>query len=445
MLNIVKEISEGKAKARVSLADLQRQMPELDEIAEELAEATAGINTVEIVTPANAKAEQELWMTMANEGKFIDPEFEYDLELLAEVTDRQLAIKRLLKKLLDMQVVTDEETLVWKMMIQRAEDALKSISLAESIYQADDRGSVRNVLAKYGQPDRELVTRAWDLAGELQEKRTPDKTEAELTAEQQALLNEKKCDAAEIRRWFQRALELNGIAGMWPVVIDEKARAINVQNRSASGRRIVIPSDREASAMKVLELIGHEIECHARDNANGTVMLHDLGGGTLKTDCEILSEGHAKLSDIEFARKYQGKILPAPKPWYVLAISWAKSGMAFSKVAGRLYDLMLSCGMKPETALKTTWATAYRVFRGICDCTNPYGYAFTKDMSYLVGQMMASELEDAGLAYYLEIGILSPEDLVRIASTVKISPEKIAYPYVDAAAQICKEMLAELV
>lgn len=423
------------------MSALRRPMPLLDEALSEVESLISDLNPVELATAVNGKEAQEEWLALANKEGFTNPTFEYDKELLTRTMQKEVPLKTVYRRLLNMKnsLFTDEETLVWTLLTGRVEEALKTVNFAEAIYRRDNREARGIVIQKYGRPDQELISAAWDGVGRSEE--TAEKPELWIGPMQIEKLQKEKLDAKKIRRWLIRALRAYNLN--WPVMIDPEARVIDARDKSRHGKVIIVPEDREVSAMKMLELIGHEVECHVLDSENGSELLHGLGGGALRTDCEELYEGHAKIVDANFHLHYEGKLVE-PMPWYVLAISWALSGMSFAKVAEKLHPLLIENGAAADEALKKTWRICYRIFRGCTDCTNPFGYAFTKDAGYLSGYLQAKNLYEAGLAHWLEIGVLTPEELVKVARTVTFSADDLATPYRDVVSELAEELLVEI-
>lgn len=444
MLNIGSQIVTAQQEASKDLRILNQVPKKLADAMAELEETIGDINPVELVTPINAQEEQELWLALAATRRLIEPQFEYDLDALARVMGRDTELWEVYRRLLDVKnsLVCDEDTLVWRLAMNRAEDALRTLDLATAIFTQDDMDAKRVVLKKYGRPDQDLVTYAWDQVETLRERKPMNRAPSKISENDSRMLCRRKFTAEEIQFWFQRALEIYGLP-YWQVVVDKHARAIDVRDKALHGPAIVIPEDREVNGLKLLELIGHEIECHVRDSANGVALLNRLGGGRLKTDNEVLYEGHAKVMDSEFSRDYTSRLVTTPSPYYVLAMKWALDGNSFSTVADKLQNLILSTGEDPEKALRTTWTTTYRVFRGCTHCENQYGYAFTKDKAYLEGYIYAMQLEHAKLGHWLEIGILSPEELIRVAGVVKFSGKELPHPYMDAVSAIAHELLED--
>ena len=165
---------------------------------------------------------------------------------------------------------------------------------------------------------------------------------------------------------------------------------------------IAIPASRKVSALKLAELVGHEIECHWRNSQNLSLI------NCLKSDDELVYEGLAKDKDLAFQKKYATDSTLAP--FYVLAQNMALEGRGFVGIASFVYDNTAS--------LKKAWTVAYRTLRGLTNTINLHRYAFTKDRAYFEGLLYVQRLRDSGRDVYLNFGALSPRDLEDLSASL---------------------------
>jgi len=280
---------------------------------------------------------------------------------------------------------------------------------------------------------------------------------SELSRDQIAWLEEKVVSADELRdafvtvlRWYDLYYPERHDARRpgFQVAVTPQVSSIDVRDKTESGiPTIFIPARynnpaHHRSRADLLLLIGHEIECHARQSANGQV-LFGFGGGPLKIDQEDYYEGLAMQADRDFRRRYLGIAAPTPGPYYVIAIGLAQEGHTFTAVFERLYQLLIHQTAHPDPirASERAWRVAYRVFRGSTrgDSTDSH-YAMTKDQDYLAGYLCTRALERDECRDYNQLAITSG-DFTRLLGNYRLEPGQIPYPYQDARDRYWREVL----
>ena len=212
------------------------------------------------------------------------------------------------------------------------------------------------------------------------------------------------------------------------VELDDSYSAIDVRDKSSDGPVIGIP-DKARSPKKYLELLRHEIDMHARQSMNGHFMF-GFGGGALKVDEETWYEGLAKHNEIELMRQMFGDDSQPTMPYFTFGIRMAEEGKSFVEVFEAMVKLRMEAGSSEKLALSNAWNTAYRVFRGHIDTSNPDAYAMPKDQAYLRGWMLQSQLAERGLSYLNEAGI-GPLDGPQLLSRFDFGPEDLMFPDVN--------------
>ena len=397
----------------------------------------AAINTldpIEMMTPLNAKTQRILWKNGSN----IFPEFEYDDNVLMMARAQAQTIKAL-----GMLESKDDETegfrIMRQILLDRYNVALAKTELAEGILDCDAHKARHAVAKLYGKLDPDIIEMAENHAQNLAKRKGKIKNglPAELGADDVERLKNMKFDASGIRKWFKWALERYGIN--FETIIDDSVSAVTVYPG-----RVLIPAERKVDGIKLLMLLSHEIECHARDMANGMKLFGEIGGGVLRASDSIMAEGHAKLEDLRFQRKYLGEAREYPEPWYVLAIERASNGVGFNRVANEL-DFYLSETEPEADVKKDVWKYAYRVYRGSQDTEPARGhrnvFVCTKDKCYFEGYLFAKALVDNGLEHWLEIGMFRPDELLDIASVVKITPDDIPIKKLNLVDELIEKLL----
>ena len=232
------------------------------------------LNPVEIVTPLNQRKEKKLWLTAANRGVFRNPVFIYDETRLRDIASLERKLANAEQQLsAHIKPQTQADSVIYELIKSRIRDASTSIDMAHNILVEDDDETAYNTALKYGRPSPEQLDFAHMLAsGHFK----LGNYESCFSEDQQTRLKAMSFDANAICEQFQRALHFYGIEG-WRVEIDECASAIDVRNKTADGTpRVVIPVNRKVNGLKLIELIGHEIECHLRDSENAAELFRDI-------------------------------------------------------------------------------------------------------------------------------------------------------------------------
>ncbi len=411
------------------------------EAASRIASIALKLNPVEIVTPLNQREEKNLWLKSAENGVIRNPIFIYDKTALRGIAglehDLLGAASQLERNIIAHDLI---DTAILALIKDRVKEAHASIQLARSILMEDDKKSGYFTSVMYGRPNPQQLTEAIMLATSASAKLGD--YASRFSKEEAKRLKGIQFDAAGICDYFQRALAYYGIGG-WSVEIDEQASSIDVRNKTHDGKpRVVVPVDREVNGLKLLELIGHEIECHLRDSENAAQLFYELIDTDsplaplvpvfAKSDNEMLYEGHAKLSD---ASVTGDKALP--KPYYTIAQDYAAKGESFSSTANHILELRQKLGDSESAALKGAWLACYRSYRGCTNTKNPSGYTFGKDYAYLAGFSLARNLQHAE---WLDYASLTLSDISQLHSCGVVFSAP-AYPYRDAVKHIADGLL----
>jgi len=434
-------VSQGNATKPIGMLN-KAITPELSALIEQIAEITATINPVEVYTPVNGQKEKKKFIAAYNAGKRYNPVFEYDRDLLISTIGKRRPLLRLKQQLLKLESGDVERELLRRMVLSRVEDALCTTRIAIGIFNRNDYMTAGNMLRKYGKVSPELHAEAMSLHKQAATQEQKVKPKADFFTRRQIQKLEKMTyDAIGIKSAFEYALVLYGFDQEWTVVISDKVGSINVRDKSQDERpSIYIPSHRTVNGVKLLELIGHVIECHVRQSMNGNSLLPHLGGGKLETDDETFYEGLALMSDVDFSLKYLGDNTRKPKPYYTMAIKLAREGKDFNEVFRTIYWYRTAIEDDGK-ALGATWSTCFRVFRGISDTkTNRWRYACSKDKAYLEGYLYAEKMATIADTFrLLQSGIWSRSDLKALSGYTA----EVMYPRINVVAAIAGIMLSE--
>lgn len=436
--------------------------PALKDAAEKLQDMSNKLNPVELYTPEKDIRDKEkaTFIEAFERGDIYQPQFSYKNAEDIDYEGQQRKLYDIISDIHRYEPQNEAERLARIALNANAKDTMATLQLAEGIQKKDERLIKTAMHQKYPAVDAWLL----DIAQKEYEKRARGErdvvTPGDLSADEQEYLMKKRLNAEDIAEAFIWALKQYNMyrendqdGPGFRVRIDQQATAIDVRDKSSEGPIIVIPSHRNDNAAKILSLISHEIEGHARQAMNGK-RLFDLG----RSDEETLYEGLAMRLEDAFMSKHFGN-RSMPSPYYVLAIQKADTGGSFYDVFQDCLERELHVALQipvneplpskdtinPEKynkAMTNAWSTAYRVMCGHTDMSNPAGYAMRKDAAYLRGYFMDQQLRDQHLSHLNEANIISLDGL-QLLARLKIDENDIPIPYQDVATQYMQMMLAK--
>ena len=381
-----------------------------------IAQIAMQLNPVELVTPTNAASEKKGFLKAYNAGFAVNPVFKYNKRVLRQASKLRKELESLkaeFEGLADKYPATctddpEKELAVKNIIRDRILDAIITCEMAKAILEGNDATLASLSAEKYGSPTCTMVGNAYEAAQDAGKKYG-----GVLDRETMKALKGMRFEAQEIMHYFERALELYGIKD-WIVVMDDQATAIDVRDKNISGRPlVVIPSARKVDGAKLLELIGHEIECHLRSSENArcfwaetlTEEYQPLVPLLAKSDNEFVYEGYAKQNDV---RVTGSDALPTPN--YLIAMHQAFRGEAFVTAFEVVAGFEVQKGVSEKTAQSRAWTAAYRVFRG-CSSTANDGttpFAFQKDFAYFAGYRTVSEND------HLDFSSMAMRDIAKL-------------------------------
>lgn len=439
---------------------------------ERLPALTARFNPVELYTADDVAAKKDAFIEAYQAGERVNPTFTYEKGAaalrasLAEDGTSPEQIEAELRKLrAEVAAEPAEPGLADTMktvLLRKLDDDLSTLELLFGLEARDDAVIKRALETKYGRGvDASLYDAAklvYAFLVENQAHASKKKGEVaapppdmELPADLAAHLSKNESmSAAEFEgavkwmlgRYYAMYEEKTGQRFpedlKYTVEIDPKYSAIDVRDKSSEGPIIGIP-DKPRSPKKYLELLRHEIDMHARQSLNGHFMF-GFGGGALKMDEETWYEGLAKKADTDLMKEMFGDDTNPTMPYYPFAIRMAEEGKSFLEVFEAMLKLRLEAGSSEKLALSNAWNTAYRVFRGHVDTSNPHAYAMPKDQAYLRGWMLQNQLAARGLSHLNEAAI-GPLDGPELLSRFDFGPDDLMFPDVNLTRAYFEEVL----
>ena len=404
---------------------------------QEIADMRSTLSPLELLTPTNYEAMQNQWLKSGR--KFFNPTFTYDLDA---IKFSFLQIERILRN------IDEFRTYFYR---ERYNSALESILFNSIDIRCQELYYLavffQTILTQQGTPNdhyEEPLTKLYGtvstndlaLAKSMTEEspvqalqkyftknpNIPEPSRIKLDKffrnnllnfqgmfreSEKNILESQEFDAQGIATYFQAVLDyMRQYAQFglhmstketelpsYQIGISSKYTAVSVHAFSTNGKSIIgIPADRKVNGLKLIELVGHELNSHYR-SAMSTRNLYRKIIEYCEKDLliplvpfishslnETMSEGLAKLSDIQIAGASG-----IPKPYQVLAIDFVEQGHNFKETMEYIFELTRQAHKTEGSALDNAWRYAYRIFRGQTDTSSHCGYAFIKDKCYLNG------------------------------------------------------------
>ncbi len=403
-------------------------------LVQEIADLRSVISPLELLTPTNYGAMKRQWLESGR--KFFNPQFIYDLDAIRINLHQAETILRSLDEVRTYFYAKQSDPLgklVYNSFDLRCREFYYLAIFLQTLLAGTPGDHYEEPLAKlYGTIDTSDLTLAKAMiekspAQALRDKFTenPDLPEASrkkldkffkenlfdfrgmLLEAQKDTLKAKDFDAHDIAKHFQTVLNYmrkyatlglhmsaeEAKSPSYQIEISPKYTAVSVRTFSASGKSVIgIPADRKVNGLKLVALVGHELNSHYR-SAMSTRNLYRNIIEYCEEDLLIplvpfishslngtMSEALAKFSDIQVIGANS-----IPKPYQVLAIDFVKQGHNFGETMEYVFELARQNHKTEDSALNNAWKYAYRIFRGQTDTSSHCGYAFTKDQCYLIG------------------------------------------------------------
>lgn len=413
--------------------------PNPDKI-KQIAGIQASLNLVEMATPKNFKEEKDRWLTATKIGNYPNPTFFYDEERLKTISGYSTLLSTA-RYQIEAGVTPEKESerVLKKILLHRFDgESLPITESGASMLLHDDRATCELNHQIYGHPSNTQVIKAYSIVKQdvpvvVRQSRFTKKDQKRL--EKMTFIDE------QIAYWFEEVIALYGFKG-WTIDIGNQYTAIDVRDKNSTGKpMVVIPAGRKVNGLKLLELIGHEIECHLRGSENCKALVMQILGENspllpfvpiiAKSDNELFYEGVAKISDVSINGSAS-----LPKPYATIACDCARRGSSFSETAKIIERCRLEMGENAEDARKGAWTTTYRIMRG-CTNTAVGGYNFSKDYIYMSGYDLACQINE-NLHNFSSMTIDELNALQ--AALLNLVP---AYPHLDAVDWVKGRLLSE--
>ncbi len=402
-----------------------------------LADIIIRLNPVELVTPINVADEKARWLDRAKIGLFTNPYFLYNREALKEASSHNFELTAARATLANGLIPeTDAEKVIKKILLSRINNAITATEIAASILLGDDN-EVCNLSRKiYGFPSNNQAYRAYQIVnGEI----IPYAKKSRFTKKDQKALKAMQFDAETIGYWFTEVINHYGIDS-WTIEVGDQFTSIDVRDKNLTGRPLVgVPATRKVNGLKLLELIGHEIECHLLGSENCKELVKQILGADsplaplypviAKSDDELFYEGVAKISDVSINGPEA-----LPMPYATIACDQARRGSDFAEIAKLIKDMRFDMGQTEEEALKGAWTTTYRIMRGSTN-TELGGYSFSKDYVYMGGYDIAQQVSPL----FRSFASMTLDEITALAAVCELKP---TYTNLDAVGYVKWQLLS---
>lgn len=460
--------NEGRPIERpFDLPTVEHMSPELLHIADEIAAISGTWNPVEIYT-ADAQSivvERQKVFDAFDGSTAYDPHFTYSY---ADSLDLRDAREQLLSQMKDLRRVNggDRVSRLFRTALRfKIYDDLATCDLVDGIQSRDEQKIGRALRQKYPGLDATLLAEAEKGYEQLAREGEPEDRPGVgglLSKEEITFVKNLEFDAQETADALAWVLDAYGILYSennhqgFKVKVDAGVTSIDVRDKSADGPTVFIPASRKMDGVTLLSLIAHEIEGHARQSINGE-RLFKVGGGRLKVDNEQLYEGLGLRYETRIKRKLFGIHDAAPRPYYVFAVKKAEEGGSFFDIFQEQISMRLHVALKvpldqdlpardvtPQAILdqakRDAWLTTYRVMRGHIDMTNPFSFAMAKDLGYLRGYQIDSQLQENNVGFLNEAGVIASGGLQLLAE-LALSEDSLPIPFKDLATKYWEEVM----
>lgn len=347
----------------------------------------AELTALGITTPTNCATEQQLFIESAKNGRLYSPNFEYSTQEYEKAVKTKAKLPTFIDALDNMiNEQNGPQRFAYDLIRCATEQQLMLCDVAISIHEHDDAKTKTLLAAYYGTVSNELLGLANCVSkGGSIPNHLLDKTAQILAPDQAQFYKRQKMGPGEIKRVFETALDIYNLNNEWSVVINNSRSNITVRVHDEDRHHIiVIPTMREVSTIKAVQLAMHEIATHVRHNTNCYSILMDECGLS-EADASLLvelalqspyTEGLAKVADAIAYKACFGNDSGAPHPWHVLAVNMASEGANFVDVVDYL--------LRQHKSIQESWKIVLRAFRGSSNLhTNPYGFANPSGITYL--------------------------------------------------------------
>lgn len=309
-----------------------------------------------------------------------------------------------------------------KIIIELIDIAKAKIRLYQNIKENNYEKAFDNLKIVYGDVSEDLFLKTNKIYDKKIEYLKNEPAKSELERE----LSKKEFDSEDIKEFIGMSLKKAGLGDSgYKVIVTDKVNNLRVsQNHPEYGKVVLIPPGREVSAMKILELVSHEVGRHIVTDVYNRKQGFK---GDVGREWILYSEGIAKVGEKRLKKMILGESYAdfeiSSGPYYILAMEKIKKenynyAEVFKYIYKKIFKEKLSASNyydlldkkenpkqemeqeeiinnlkneKKDEAIVATEKICFRVFKGL----NPKegGEYNPKDKAYLEGEIKSIELE----------------------------------------------------
>lgn len=459
-------LRRGKHVQKLPIPRVEDLPAPLKEAALHLPGITGNWNPVEIYTaePQLLHKEKQKFFAAFRRGRVYQPSLQYDYAEQFPLGDAPNILAEMLESVRACNTPDRGTKLMKLMFFCKLKDDLATCDLVRGVQEKNESIIAKALQYKYPGVDPLMYEFAEeDFMQRTLQNEQENATVGKLTANEKHSLRTLIVNAQGIQTAFEWALARYGILRTpenengYRVVIDRRATAIDVRDKSVLGPAVFVPENARVTGERLLGLIAHEIEGHARQSWNGERLLV-FGGGLLKIDEETLYEGLAMRYERDFLHTQFGSASPSHTfDYYVFAVYTAENGGSFYDVfldqLEKRFRIALHIPLHTsfshtqvtdaalyDRILEAAWRTTYRVMRGHLDMQNPLKFGMAKDLAYFRGYLLDQQLCQAGHGHVNEVAICSIGQL-RVLAEFDIQEHNVAAPFKNVTADYMRLLL----
>lgn len=356
-----------------------------------------------LTKPTNYNEGKANWVAAAKSGRYICPQWSYDLQKLSGAShsiDELTVSKDHLDKMLIPECPSD---FFVRELIFRAYDRQIQVCLTASrIAEQRDEDANCSLEDYFGSLDQELIDFAYSLA------EGDSNFFDDAIADVQCAKNAEEIEQLKSTLWttpglaelVRKVIDAYGLSDNWICETRSKNSSASV---ITAGEKpgIFLPESysNPKNSIEAAMMIGHECS-HMLHYANCIELLvrefnvpYDIARIIVARQPSTLTEGFAKLNDARVKKFYTGTNEGAAHPYYVIAADIARNGGSFADIAEYIFPRRITDGYSLDETIEFVWKACYRTFRGCHNTKNPHCFNNTDAKSYLEGNVQAIKLE----------------------------------------------------
>lgn len=351
-------------------------------------------------------AEKKEFFDNYKKGKLIEPVFTYDREIDLDLN----GLKEKKDQLMLWAMSMDFDPILMKMLKRNLYSIELFLLMLTAFKEGDERGFFYNSLLYYGNISLEDFEAAKNVV--LTEVRVQVDSDGD-----------RKMDAKAIKKYFERVIKAYEFEDDVEIVMSDEVRSVSIL-----GKKVVIPTCRNVSRLKLVKLISHELETHLLRRMNHEA----LNLGPTLPQYYPTEEGLAIYNQSMLEKKIVGNFnFPLRIVLYFLGADKIIQGSNFGETFDFLFKYLMHY-FDEDKAKNFAWGSCMRLFRGFTRFDE--GFYFPKDLSYFRGYQQIEDFikkDDFEKLYLGKIGVLDVSIMFEVLgftkNDIKYKPLNMAY------------------